>query len=76
MNGLKQIFRERCINVAEFAKRIGVPKTTLYNALNYSADVGRMGIDLYLKICAELNEDPREFYKEIKRREHSGDSDD
>lgn len=29
MNGLKQIFRERCINVAEFAKRIGVPKTTL-----------------------------------------------
>lgn len=59
MNGLKQIFRERCINVAEFAKRIGVPKTTLYNALNYSADVGRMGIDLYLKICAELNEDPR-----------------
>lgn len=69
MNGLKSIFKERCINVSEFAKKIGVPRTTLYNALNNNADVGRMGIDLYLKICEGLDEEPREFLTEIRRRE-------
>ena len=69
MNGLRQIFRERCINVSEFAKKIGVPRTTLYNALNDNAKTGRMGIDVYLAICEGLDEDPREFYYEIKRRE-------
>ena len=69
MNGLKSIFRERCINVSEFSKKIGVPRTTLYNALNNNVKVGRMGIDLYLKICDGLNEDPRKLYDEINKRE-------
>lgn len=69
MNGLKSIFRERCINVSEFAKKIGVPRTTLYNALNNNVDVGRMGIDLYLKICDGLDVEPREFFDEIRNRE-------
>lgn len=68
MNGLKEIFKERCINVSEFAKKIGVPKTTMYTALD-KTKTGRMSIDLYLKICEGLGEDPRAFYDDICARE-------
>ena len=69
MNGLKAIFKERCINVSEFAKKIGVPRTTLYNALGDDAKIGRMGLDLYFLICDGLGEEPRAFREEIRRRE-------
>ena len=69
MNGLKAIMKDRCINVSELARKIGVPKSTLYTALDDKAKTGRMSIDLYLKICEAMGDDPTALYDEIKRIE-------
>lgn len=84
MNGLRVVFKERCINVSEFAKKIGVPRTSVYTALSEESKVGRISVDLFLAIADGLGEDPRELREKTKRIEETtyhavkleGDSDD
>lgn len=52
-NKLRMIFRERSINVSAFAKKIGVPRTTVYSALSKKDPLG-ISIDVFMKIAHGL----------------------
>lgn len=54
-NKLKQILNERGITVKDFAKKIGVPPTTLYSFINRDSQDVKM--DLVMKICTALEID-------------------
>lgn len=50
---LKEILAEQGINVSELARRLGIPKQTLYSMVG--RDNQKVDFDMMMRICAELN---------------------
>ena len=62
-NPLDDLFTERSINVSDFARKHGIKPSTLYNVLRNNSQLGRTGIDTFLKIAHGLNMTADELYE-------------
>lgn len=76
MNPLREIFKERSINVSAFARSIGVPCQSVYSALKETSKVWRTSIDLFMSIAHGLGMTADELFDEMKRRETMDNRDD
>ena len=55
---------EKNISQATLSEKTGIPKSTLNCMI--SRDVGKVDIDIFLRICKVLDVNPEEFYNECK----------
>lgn len=63
---LREIFQDRSINVSAFAKKIGVPRTTIYSALSKKDPLG-ISVDVFIKIAHGLGMSADSLYDLVSK---------